>query len=175
MLNGARGKGGTHVPKTPWVASSSESSGEDADATKGLRRPVIRVITSARTGGASRAPHPRRIGASACSAKGWSATQPDRSARVGEPCGLATPLGDGSRSSWPPYCDEAIAAAAGRRTEGVNPLAPGSRCEDGRDLRIPAVLFFLRIDLVARWFGLWFFPAAAHPPITCISIDPPTV
>jgi hypothetical protein len=44
---------------------------------QGLRRPMIRVATPTRAGEASRAPHPRRRGASACSAKGRSATRSD--------------------------------------------------------------------------------------------------
>jgi ribosomal protein S1 len=59
-----------------WSAGSSGASEEVARAQK-AGRPLIPVITPARTGGASRALHPPRCGASGCSAKGWSATRSD--------------------------------------------------------------------------------------------------
>ena len=48
-----------------------------------------------------------------------------------------------------PTADESIhAAAAGRRTEGVNPLAPGSQCLDGGPLYgvCPPSFFLLSLD-----------------------------
>jgi hypothetical protein len=71
----AREGSGLRVLTTPCVASPSGDSGEGADANKGFGRPAIRVATPARTGEASRVPRPRRSSASACSAKGRSATR----------------------------------------------------------------------------------------------------
>jgi len=87
------------------------------------------------TGKASRVLCPRRCGASTCSVGDRSATRSTRSARSGEPCGPARLHGDGSRSSRPPSRGESTSAAVRRRTAGVNPLAPGSRCD-----RRPAIL-----------------------------------
>ena len=142
---------GLAVLTTPCVASSSGNSGEGADATRAQAsvdpgehsgsnwRDQSRCLVHA-----DLAPRRavRRVG-----------PRPDltRSARTGEPCGPARLLGDGSRSSCTPYRGRPVhAAAAGRRTAGVNPLAPGNRYVDGGRPScfgsdgLPAVFFFAR-------------------------------
>ena len=127
-----RGRVRTHVLTTLCVASSSGNFGEGADATRAQASDDPGEHSGSNWRDQSRclvhadlAPRRavRRVG-----------PRPDltRSARTGEPCGPARLLGDGSRSSCTPYCGRPVhAAAAGRRTAGVNPLAPGNRYVDG--------------------------------------------
>ena len=72
-------------PENALGGESKQKIPGRAPTNQGLGRPKIRVITFAWTGEASRASHPRRSGASVCSANGRSATRPDRSARTSEP------------------------------------------------------------------------------------------
>src|SRR5438046_7299272 len=52
-----------------------------------------------------------------------------RSTHIGEPCGPARLLGDGSRSSCSPYrATNQSTGGGGMKNGGSNPPAPGSRC-----------------------------------------------
>src|SRR6184192_809391 len=52
-----------------------------------------------------------------------------RSTHIGEPCGPARLLGDGSRSSCSPYRATYQSTGGGRKKNGgSNPPAPGNRC-----------------------------------------------
>lgn len=52
-----------------------------------------------------------------------------RSTHIGEPCGPARLLGDGSRSFSPPYRATHQSTGGGRmKNGGSNPPAPGNRC-----------------------------------------------
>src|SRR5438309_5480865 len=52
-----------------------------------------------------------------------------RSTHIGEPCGPARLLGDGSRSSRSPYrATNQSTGGGGKKNGGRNPPAPGNRC-----------------------------------------------
>src|SRR5438132_5516051 len=52
-----------------------------------------------------------------------------RSTHIGEPCGPARLLGDGSRSSCSPYrATNQSTGGGGMKNGGSNPPAPGNRC-----------------------------------------------
>src|SRR2546425_4683925 len=62
-----------------------------------------------------------------------------RSTHIGEPCGPARLLGDGSRSSCSPYRATHQSTGGGRmKNGGSNPPAPGSRCAGAPGRRVPS-------------------------------------
>src|SRR5207247_865756 len=88
-----------------------------------------------------------------------------RSTHIGEPCGPARLLGDGSRSSCSPYrATNQSTGGGGMKNGGSNPPAPGNRCvgAPGRPI-VPSrgllVLFcpMLTLPLAAAALGAWAY------------------
>src|SRR5437588_12101227 len=75
-----------------------------------------------------------------------------RSTHIGEPCGPARLLGDGSRSSCSPYrATNQSTGGGGMKNGGSNPPAPGNRCAGppgGLSCRPGGFVFILTPDHV---------------------------
>src|SRR5213592_3682468 len=81
-----------------------------------------------------------------------------RSTHIGEPCGPARLLGDGSRSSCSPYRATHQSTGGGRmKNGGSNPPAPGSRCAGAPGRRVPS-----------RGLRVYFHPMMATLPLAAL-------
>jgi hypothetical protein len=102
------------------------------------------VITPFQAGGASRALHPPRNGASGCSAKGRSATRSDsQRSHLTNQVGWPTGLGMEAEALLSPTERRISQPAAGRRRTAALATTSGSHVWDGRLVKSQAtVLFF---------------------------------